>query len=908
MYITKNKEAIFSLFTLFLLISTTSLQASQTEEKEEEKSSIESVLKSSSTLFQEAINQKSIKRIKLLFKDDNNKLINERITPSGDTPLMFVVNNITDDNKKSLLSIFKYLLAKPGVDLLATNDVDENLFHCLARAGATKFLQEIEKFKNNNNSPFLYYHKKNVNEPNHSLDLSRAIKEKKNKDFQSALMVAAKCNRAQFVGHLIENHNADASELTKLRMNAFHLAALHGCQDTVCYFFDETDIDPLIVDSYGRNILGCLVASKNVTLVNFVLKKYSKALVIGRTKDNFNKITPQDIIISTRANNGKNLLHIAALSNAILMMDMLINEYGMDVNEQDLHGRTCAHLAASNGHILVLEYLKKKGVIPDGKCLTWAITRGHLETVIYLLGQNIFLLSSKVSEGQNMLQWAVSCGQKEIFDYLRKKYATPPQLMKHYPIQKDQLTMSLHIINDINRGLLLSAVDNNQVIMAKYLLSLNKHFISLKNQDKLGRDPYLLSIFRGHQEMFLFLKDEYKKRGLAPKKVDNYGRDASLLATCNNNVTFFKYLKDNNHIKVNKSKTSNNGRSYVLLSIHYGCKNMLYHLINDLKMSINCTDNKGNNIYHTAIMQGNIKLFMYLKNQYQHELSIHSKNNDGMNLLSLTAFAGKKEAFTYLLNHLYKNKIKCLYNEDKKQKVFDTTFANLQMDFLGCSAFGGQTEMVNFLTKEHNMDVFAKNKNGYNPLSYAIIGTQIKMIDYLTKPISDGGTFEMNINKCRNNLEQGPALIAVVHGNIKVLDHLITHNCQIDIKDKMDRNIIHTAVHYNQYNMLLHLLKNYFDRTKVCLNRQDNKGNTPFDLVYKNMHSYKRGDEVQWRTANKIWDLLLSCEKNYGTKAIFNKAKGVLSNIPYKPHLFLAEHNVSSRKMVISEVSLLVYG
>ena len=50
--------------------------------------------------------------------------------------------------------------------------------------------------------------------------------------------------------------------------------------------------------------------------------------------------------------NGKSYLHHAALHNAINIIDLLINEWGIDKEHKDKDGQTALYFAARKGYLL----------------------------------------------------------------------------------------------------------------------------------------------------------------------------------------------------------------------------------------------------------------------------------------------------------------------------------------------------------------------------------------------------------------------------------------------------------------------------------------------------------------------------------------------------------------------------
>ena len=144
-----------------------------------------------------------------------------------------------------------------------------------------------------------------------------------------------------------------------------HLASLYGHIEIFDCLCDVFGRDPGSGGCAGCNCLHLACAGGNIPVVRRILMKYNflkqirdekcaipthYAAFYGHTRLLCMLLSEYGFSVTAiQSKNGRNLLHIACAGGNYETMDILINNYGMDLNSRDSFGNTALHCACGEG-------------------------------------------------------------------------------------------------------------------------------------------------------------------------------------------------------------------------------------------------------------------------------------------------------------------------------------------------------------------------------------------------------------------------------------------------------------------------------------------------------------------------------------------------------------------------------
>ncbi|XP_046545519.1 putative ankyrin repeat protein RF_0381 [Haliotis rubra] len=277
-------------------------------------------------------------------------------------------------------------LVEMGAHLSLLDDSAENILHLSCRGGDEKIVKYIIKL--------------NVVDIN-----SKQLGGK-----TAVSLAAASGNRAAF-DNLVEMR-ADLLAVDVLGNSVLHLACQGGNMDIVKYAVKQNIVDINSRRADGRTPASIAAVSGHSALFQYLVKVGADMSVV-------------DVY-------GDNILHSSSAGGNMDIVKYVCKQNIVDINTKAAFGETPASIAATYGHLAVLEYLVKSGanlsaVNEDGdNILHLACQGGDLDTVKYVLNLNVVDINSKGIDGYTPLMLARELEDRDVFDLLIESGADVP--------------------------------------------------------------------------------------------------------------------------------------------------------------------------------------------------------------------------------------------------------------------------------------------------------------------------------------------------------------------------------------------------------------------------------------------------------------------------------------------------
>lgn len=278
---------------------------------------------------------------------------------------------------------------------------------------------------------------------------------------QTPLHKAAMCGHVESVQLLLENQ-ADANQCDSDGDTPLQTAIIYGGDIRVVEtLIEKTDL--LKEDNDSENVLHVAVKYHQVDIINLILDHEQVAVLICNvnkdgltpfhlavslghldTVENFlNKLS---IDITTTTTQGKNVLHLAATTNDVPLMVLLLKLKDISglINQPDSQLNTPLHDAAKCGQLTQVTLLLDKGamvsITRDGfSPLHYACQEGHLNVVKKLLERHPFQKDLPAKNKNTALHLAALKGHAAIVKFLLDSGAS----ITHNVIQTSFLDLAI---------------------------------------------------------------------------------------------------------------------------------------------------------------------------------------------------------------------------------------------------------------------------------------------------------------------------------------------------------------------------------------------------------------------------------------------------------------------------------
>lgn len=359
--------------------------------------------------------------------------------------------------------------------------------------------------------------------------------------------------------------------------NLLHMAIKKGNQEVVEYLISkgmsvvEEDVfgyPPLLIAAfYGHTKLfqylhtkaGCSLTDKD--------PRENPALLVAAEKGHrelVNYLLKNKLAEISECNKeGYNVLAMACISGNNLLIEDLINHYGLHPNQQKqfLNGANLLMLAAEAGHFDTLKLLIKLGchqfhetnTLGD-TVLMIAARANQFNIVEYLIKNKYSKSNERDSGGCTILLYAAQFGQNDMIDFLIENgYSTFDEKDNQennallFAANKGKINTVIHLLkkykldpksaNCLGNTMIHMAATANQVAMFDYLLKNN--LATLNDKTKHGLNAAYAAAYCGSISILNYL---YEKEGLSIFELDENGDHLLGIATERGHLEAIKFL------------------------------------------------------------------------------------------------------------------------------------------------------------------------------------------------------------------------------------------------------------------------------------------------------------------------------------------------------------------------------
>ena len=591
----------------------------------------------------------------------------------------------------------------------------------------------------------------------------------KNKNGINCLHIAAMYGHLNLCKKLIDRYNFDAHRADNHGWLALHYSARNGSYELVKYFADMgTDI---ACKSYlGSNCLHIAALYGHFNLCKTLIDKHNfdvnmadnegftplhQSLKYG-SYELITYFTGMGASIDLRANNGMNLLHIAATYAHLSLCKLLIDKFNFALHVTSDTGLTALHHSATSGSYELVRYFAVKGINIDLKndkgmnCLHIAALCGHLDLCRTLINEHNFDVHMADNDGCTALLHSAKNGSCELFTYLAG------------------VGSNIDSKNCLGCNCLHIAAQNGHLNLCKTII--DKYKIDVHMVDNDGWTPLHHSGRNGSYELVTYFAD----MGNDIYGKCNLGSNIVHIAAHYGHLSLLKTLIDKHHFDVNT--VDNDGRT----ALHHSASNGSYELVTyfaGMGTNIHVKDNNGMNCLHMAAFSGNLHLCKTLIDQQNFD--VHMVDNDGRTALHHSVRSGSNELVKYFA--------------DTETSIYCKT--NFGQNSLHIAAQNGHLNLCKTLLSNYKFDIHLTDNYGWAAIHYSARNGSYELVKYF----SDMGT---NIN-CKNNLGENCLHIAASFRNLNLCKTLIEkHSFDVHLSDNNGCTALHHSAASGSYELV----------------------------------------------------------------------------------------------------------
>ena len=562
-------------------------------------------------------------------------------------------------------------------------------------------------------------------------------------------------------------------------------AAIKGEQLSVLKSFKEKDCyDFNSVNSFGMTAIHFACALGNLDIVKYLVEECSV---------DFLSVIKLDI--AQYASSTSALLQDKTCLESLLPKPLLglvnqcliLSKQGVDPNLVFDTGLAPLHNAASNGHLLVVEYLIEQGCDPlccdliGNTSMHHAACNGHLTVVKYFNQQQNCDLNYTNNMGQMAIHLASFNGKIDVVQYLVEESA-------------------IDLMNEDD--------DGSTPLVAAAM-----------PQDSQGNTPLHFAVIGAQLEIVKFyINNLINDLGLDPNTPNNIGATPLHLACLAGSLQMVKLFGECDICDFSV-KDSNDGTLLHYVSWQSGdAAELIMYLVRDKNCDPAISDINGNTCLHLASQNGTLEIVQLLVCEF--DCDPNCMNAQGNTPLQLASKDAIIDFFLQLSNRNEDHNVLPLFNpkvDFLKQLVPSGTgpekvsqlpiFRAIKLD---------NPDQVNYHILDMGCSLIATDTNGNTYLHIAALHGAIRVAQLLLN------TFECDPN-CENAQGATPLHLACAKGDKRIVDLLLSnYKCQTSSKDKNGQTPLHYAVLHSELDIIEKLAR------QVCdLMISDNTGHTP---------------------------------------------------------------------------------
>ncbi|XP_071084298.1 ankyrin repeat domain-containing protein 50-like isoform X1 [Haliotis cracherodii] len=483
--------------------------------------------------------------------------------------------------------------------------------------------------------------------------------------------------RAAWYGHrdvveLLVSKGADVSLVDEDGDNILHLACMRGHLETVKYVLSLHVVDINSRGQGSRTPVMRAAAGGHIDVVELLASKGADVSMVDKDSDN--------------------ILHYACMRGHLETVKFVLSLNVVDINSRGQGRTTPVMRAAAGGHRDVVELLMSKGadvslVDKDGdNILHLACMRGHLETVRFVLSQNVVDINSKGLRSTTPAMRAAVGGHRDVVELLVSKGA------------------DVSVVDGVGNNILHLACMRGHLETVKFVLSLN--VVDINSRGLRSTTPVMGAAGLGHRDVVELLAS----KGADVSLVDEDGDNILHLACMKGHLETVKFVLSLNVVDINSRGQFTT--TPVMRAAAGGHRDVVELLVSK-GADVSLVDGVGNNILHMACLRGDMETVEYVLSL--DVVDINSRGMRSMTPVIAAAVRGHSDVVELLVS-----------------KGADVSLVDKDGDStLHMACLRGDTETIEFMLSLNVVDIDARNKLGLTAADLARLRSLQPVVDLL---------------------------------------------------------------------------------------------------------------------------------------------------------------------------------
>lgn len=393
--------------------------------------------------------------------------------------------------------------------------------------------------------------------------------------------------------------------------------------------------------------------------------------------------------VNKKTHDGRTYIFWAAYKDNLELMKHLINK-GARKDIIDTHGYTFLNFAASTGitNQEIYKYsfsigatiTKEKNHSGANALLLVAPYLNDFKLIDYLI-KNGASLQDRDDNGNGVFEYACKGGNTAFLNMLLKKGTKPTQnamIFASQGLRRQKNTLEtyqflekkgvkVNVIDENGRNP-LHAIAYNSKVLATFTYFINKG-VDVNLQDKGGDSPFMNAANSNTLEVVKFLSKYVKDINVK----DDNGRSALAMAVNRNSTDVIKFLLEKGADISTIDKEGNTLAYYVMNNYRANTTKRFENKLNllmDNGLVIDKKQHKNNSLIHLATTRNNLEL---LKRLEAFNISVNTKNDDGLTPLQIAAMKGKD---VKIIKYLIRKGADTSVRTDFDESVYDLASEN----------------------------------------------------------------------------------------------------------------------------------------------------------------------------------------------------------------------------------------
>ena len=573
-------------------------------------------------------------------------------------------------------------------------------------------------------------------------------------------------------------------------------------------------------DDYGLNISHYAVMSqKSLQLI--------KCLFRNGSINNSSLVSSEDNVMVTP-------FHLAALGGKVELVLFLLKIDEVDVNANDISGKTALMYAAEAGHIEVIKALTADGGADVNyrdkvgmTALMYAAKAGHIEVIKALTADGGADINYHDKAGTTALMYAAEAGHIDVIKALtiddrvdvnyRDKfgktaliYAAKAGQFKAIKALKTDYRVEVNHRDKFGRTAFDYLAEVRQTGVINALTTDNREKVNYR--DKFERTELMHAAKAGQTKVIKALSNDDRVNHR-----DKAGMTALMYAAKSGQIDVIRTLITDDRLKLNHRSKA--GMTALMYAAKAGQTDVIKALTADGRIEVNCRDKFGKTALIYAAKAGHIEVIKALISDGR--VDVNHRDKTESTAFMYAAKAGQTEV------------IKALIADDRVEVNYCDKAGRTALMH---AAEAGQTEVIKFLTSDDRVEVTNRDKAGKTALMLvsarllAMKEKQSKAACYLVDNV------DHIVCSIGDNSGSTPLILAL-EANHRHLIHAVVNkininNEDVNLTDAKGATNLHIGVNENDIELVKLICQN-----PNVKNVKNIEGLTPIDIaVNKEIH------------------------------------------------------------------------